>query len=427
MTAKKKINTLLVFLYSSALALILLSLLKSDNKEPLPTKTEKKPEIVLNQFGFADDSLIVQQTNVKLNQTLSGILAQYNLPGDIIAKLLSTSEDRFDYHKIIAGNSYYAFMKKDSINTLSYLVYEEDPVNYVVFAFEDSLKIYTGKKPKETKRKTIAAVINHSLYTAMLKNEASPELVLELSEVFAWQIDFYRVQKGNYFKVIYDEEFVNGQSIGIKKIIGAYFNHEGEDFYAIEFEQDNTSQYFDENGKSLRKAFLKAPLKYSRISSRYSPRRLHPVQKVYKAHSGTDYAAPTGTPIRTVGDGIVTEASYSLYNGRYVKIRHNSVYTTQYLHMSRFAKGIKLGVKVTQGQVIGYVGSTGLATGPHLCYRFWKNGKQVDPLRVKIPPSHPVKKELLDDYNKRKIEVITELDSIKLPFENNPQVSSIVK
>jgi murein DD-endopeptidase MepM/ murein hydrolase activator NlpD len=362
-----------------------------------------------------------------LNQTLSGILAQYNLPGDIIAKLLSTSEDRFDYHKIIAGNSYYAFMKKDSINTLSYLVYEEDPVNYVVFAFEDSLKIYTGKKPIETKRKTIAAVINHSLYTAMLKNEASPELVLELSEVFAWQIDFYRVQKGNYFKVIYDEEFVNGQSIGIKKIIGAYFNHEGEDFYAIEFEQDNTSQYFDENGKSLRKAFLKAPLKYSRISSRYSPRRLHPVQKVYKAHSGTDYAAPTGTPIRTVGDGIVTEASYSLYNGRYVKIRHNSVYTTQYLHMSRFAKGIKPGVEVTQGQVIGYVGSTGLATGPHLCYRFWKNGKQVDPLRVKIPPSHPVKKELLDDYNKRKIEVITELDSIKLPFENNPQVSSIVK
>ena len=277
MTAKKKINTLLVFLYSSALALILLSLLKSDNKEPLPTKTEKKPEIVLNQFGFADDSLIVQQTNVKLNQTLSGILAQYNLPGDIIAKLLSTSEDRFDYHKIIAGNSYYAFMKKDSINTLSYLVYEEDPVNYIVFAFEDSLKIYTGKKPIETKRKTIAAVINHSLYTAMLKNEASPELVLELSEVFAWQIDFYRVQKGNYFKVIYDEEFVNGQSIGIKKIIGAYFNHEGEDFYAIEFEQDNTSQYFDENGKSLRKAFLKAPLKYSRISSRYSPRRPIPM------------------------------------------------------------------------------------------------------------------------------------------------------
>jgi murein DD-endopeptidase MepM/ murein hydrolase activator NlpD len=427
MTAKKKINILLIFLYTSALALILISLLKSDNKETLPTKIEKKPEIVLNQFGFADDSLIVQQANVKPDQTLSGIFAQYNLREDVMTKLLSISAGRFDYHKIIAGNSYHAFMKKDSINTLSYLVYEEDPINYVVFDFEDSLKIYTGKKPVETKRKKIAATINHSLYTAMLKNEASPELVLELSEVFAWQLDFYRVQKGDYFKVIYDEEFVNGQSIGIKKIIGAYFNHEGEDFYAVEFEQDNTSQYFDENGKSLRKAFLKAPLRYSRISSRYSLRRLHPVQKVYKAHLGTDYAAPTGTPIRTVGDGIVTETSYSQYNGRYVKIRHNSVYSTQYLHMSRYAKGIKPGVKVTQGQVIGYVGSTGLATGPHLCYRFWKNGKQVNPLRVKIPPSHPVKRELLENYNKRKIEVITELDSIKLPFENNPQVSSIVK
>lgn len=427
MPAKKKINILLAFIYTSALALILFFLLKSDNNEPIPKKIEKKHEIALNQFGFTDDSLIVQQENIKLNQTLSGIFAQYNLPENVITKLLSISKDHSNYNKIIAGNKYYAFMKKDSINKLSYLVYEKDPVNFVVFDFKDSLKIYTGEKPVETKRKKIAAVINHSLYMAMLKNEASPELVLELSEVFAWQIDFYRVQKGDYFKVIYDEEFVDGQSIGIKKIIGAYFNHEGENFYAVEFKQDNKSQYFDENGKSLRKAFLKAPIKYSRISSRYSLRRLHPVQKVYKAHLGTDYAAPMGTPIRTVGEGIVSEASYSRYNGRYVKIRHNSVYTTQYLHMSRYGKGIKPGVKVKQGQIIGYVGSTGLATGPHVCYRFWKNGRQVDPLRVKIPPSHPVKKELLEDYNKRKIKVITELDSIRLPFESNPQVSSIAK
>jgi len=260
----------------------------------------------------------------------------------------------------------------------------------------------------------------------MLKNEASPELVIKLSEVFAWQIDFYRIQQGDFFKVIYEEEFVDDQSVGISNIQGAYFNHSGEEFFAVPFEQDSTIQFFDENGKSLRKAFLKAPLEYSRISSRYTKRRLHPVQKVYKAHLGTDYAAPTGTPIRAVGDGIVLEASYTKGNGRFVKVKHNSVYTTQYLHMSKFAKGISRGVRVKQGEVIGYVGSTGLATGSHLCYRFWKNGVQVDPLKEKIPSSHPVKPELLEAYNRKKQEVITALDSVKLPFEIQPDISSVV-
>jgi murein DD-endopeptidase MepM/ murein hydrolase activator NlpD len=425
--SRKKINFLLLFFYTSVLLLLVFSLFKSKSDTPALEKEVEKPLVIkLNEFGFADDSLIVQQASVKRNETLSGILTQFNISEDAIAKLLFVSGDHFDYHKIIAGNNYYAFMSNDSLNTLHYFVYEEDPINYVVFNFEDSLKIYTGKKQVKTERKTLASVINHSLYTAMLNNEASPELVIELSEVFAWQIDFYRVQKGDYFKVVYDEEFVDGQSIGIKKIIGAYFNHEGEEFYAVEFKQNNTSQYFDENGKSLRKAFLKSPIKYSRISSRYSLRRLHPVQKVYKAHLGTDYAAPTGTPIRTVGDGIVDKVSYSRYNGRYVKIRHNSVYTTQYLHLSRYARGIKRGVFVKQGQVIGYVGSTGLATGPHLCYRFWKNGKQVDPLREKIPPSHPVKKEFLGAYNKRKTEVLFELDSLILSSKNKPELTTVL-
>ncbi|HEX9740325.1 MAG TPA: peptidoglycan DD-metalloendopeptidase family protein, partial [Ignavibacteriaceae bacterium] len=277
-----------------------------------------------------------------------------------------------------------------------------------------------------TERKTISSVINHSLYSAMLRNEANPELVIELSEVFAWQIDFYRIQQGDYFKVIYEEEFVDNESIGIKNILGAYFNNSGEEFFAIPFSQDSTIQFFDEDGKSLRKAFLKAPLKYSRISSGYSKKRLHPVQRIYKAHLGTDYAAPAGTPIRSVGEGIILEASYTRGNGRYVKIKHNSVYTTQYLHMSGFAKGIRRGTRVKQGEIIGYVGSTGLATGPHLCYRFWKNGVQIDPLKEKIPSSHPVKPELLELYNKKKTEVLSELDSIKLPFEINPDISSVI-
>jgi murein DD-endopeptidase MepM/ murein hydrolase activator NlpD len=425
MAAKKKINVLLIFFYSVVLALLLFSLLKDDARNSSPEKIKTPPEVTLNQFGFEDDSLIVQQANIKLNQTLSSIFAQFNLTGDIITKLLSISKDHFNYHKIIAGNNYYAFMSNDSINTLRYFVYEEDPINYVVFNLDDSLKIYTGQKQVTTENKTISAVINHSLYTALQNNEASPELVIKLSEVFAWQVDFYRIQRGDYFKVIYEEDFVDNESIGIKKITGAYFNHSGEEFYAIGFKQDGISQFFDEEGKSLRKAFLKAPIEYSRISSRYTSRRLHPVQKVYKAHLGTDYAALTGTPIRSVGDGVVIESSYTRGNGRYIKIKHNSVYTTQYLHMSRFAKGMRPGVWVKQGQVIGYVGSTGLATGPHLCYRFWKNGVQIDPLREKIPPSHPVKPELLKDYNKKKVDVLTELDNMKLSFENQPELSSI--
>ncbi len=426
MFTRKKINLLLFFFYSLVLTLLLYSLLKNNDEEKVEVQVEEKPVLKLNEFGFADDSLTIIKDNIKPNQTLSGILTQFNLDGNQIAELLSVSEGQIDQRKIIAGNKYHAYLSNDSLTPLKYFVYEKDPVNFVVFNLTDSTEVFTGQKEVRTELKTIGAEINHSLYTAMLRNEANPELVIKLSEVFAWQIDFYRIQQGDYFKVIYEEEYVDGESIGIKNILGAYFNHSEEEFYAIPFEQDDTRQFFDENGKSLRKAFLKAPLEYSRISSRYSKRRFHPVQKRYKAHLGTDYAAPPGTPIRSVGDGLVIEAAYTSGNGRYVKIKHNSVYTTQYLHMSGFAKGIHRGVRVKQGDVIGFVGSTGLATGPHLCYRFWKNGVQVDPLREKIPSSHPVKPELLADYDKKKDEIITRLDSIKLPFETNPEISSIV-
>jgi murein DD-endopeptidase MepM/ murein hydrolase activator NlpD len=244
-------------------------------------------------------------------------------------------------------------------------------------------------------------------------------LIHSLSEVFAWQVDFYRIQKGDRFKVLYEQLLVDDEEAGIGKIIGAYFNHNEEDYYAVYFDQGSGISYFDENGQSLQKQFLKSPLRYKRISSRYTRRRYHPVLKRYKAHLGTDYAAPTGTPIRSVGDGVVEEARYSQYNGRYVKIRHNSVYTTQYLHMSRFGKGIKAGVKVTQGQVIGYVGSTGLANGPHLCFRFWKNGQQVDALNVKLPPSEPVNEDKRDEYNVVMKSVLEKLNNVSFKIKED--------
>jgi murein DD-endopeptidase MepM/ murein hydrolase activator NlpD len=281
-----------------------------------------------------------------------------------------------------------------------------------VFDLNDSLQIYEDSKPVEVSTNSFSASINHSLFTSLSENGASIELAVKLSQIFAWQVDFYAIQKGDRFKVIYEEKSVGDKIIGIGDIVGAYFQHRGTDYYAIPFEQDSVLQFFDQNGNSLRKAFLKAPLEFSRISSRFSKNRFHPILKRNKPHLGTDYAAPHGTPIRTIGDGIVLEAGYSGGNGNYVKIKHNSTYITQYLHMSRFAQGIRKGVSVKQGQVIGYVGSTGLATGPHLCFRFWKNGVQVDPYKEVNPPSYPVKPNLMAQFDSVKTRIMTELDMI---------------
>src|SRR5690606_21799455 len=241
------------------------------------------------------------------------------------------------------------------------------------------------------------------------------DLTNRFVDIFGWQVDFQRLQRGDKFKLLYEERQVEGVSIGIGKINGIYFEHFDQPFYAFPFDQGEGIDYFDEDGKSLRKALLKYPIQFTRISSRYNKNRFHPVQKRWKAHLGTDFAAPTGTPIRSVGDGIVLEARYKSNNGNYVKIRHNATYTTQYLHMSKIAPGIRPGVKVKQEQVIGYVGSTGLATGPHLCYRFWKNGVQVDALRVELPPSQPIQDEYMEAFDSVRTTLIDKLNHIPFP------------
>ena len=369
--------------------------------------------------SIVSDSYNVVQNKVGRNQFLPIIFKPYDVDFKHIDAIGRKYKDVFDVRKMRVGNPYKIFLKKDSSNKVAYFVYEIDNTDYVVYDFNDSLRVWRGKKPIEIKTNQTAGIINSSLYLTLDEQDANPYLAIKLSEVFAWVVDFYRIQKGDHFKIIYDEEFVDGKSVGIGQIHAAVFNHYKKDFYAIHFKQDSLhSDYFDENNNSCRRAFLKAPLKYSRISSRYSGRRFHPVQKIYKAHLGTDYAAPRGTPIYATGNGTVIAAAYTSGNGNYVKIRHNSVYTTQYLHMSGFAKGIRKGVHVNQGAVIGYVGSTGLATGPHLCYRFWKNGKQVDALKVDIPPSEPVKAEHLERYEKLKKQRIEELNAIHLPTDS---------
>ncbi|NQY67661.1 MAG: peptidoglycan DD-metalloendopeptidase family protein, partial [Flavobacteriales bacterium] len=256
---------------------------------------------------------------------------------------------------------------------------------------------------------------NSSLYQTLVNAGASGMLSSDMADLFAWTIDFYRLQKGDKFKVIYFEQFVEGKSVGIDHIESALFEHAKKEIYAIPFVQNDIPEFFDLKANGLRRTFLKAPLKFSRISSRYSGRRFHPVQKRYKAHLGTDYAAPKGTPIMATADGVITDARYKKYNGNYVKVKHNGTYTTQYLHMTKIKTGIKPGVRVRQGDIIGFVGSTGLATGPHVCYRFWKNGKQVDPYKQKLPPSNPVSKDNMPAFEKIRDSIKSELDAI--PYE----------
>ena len=371
----------------------------------------KEPQYL---YGLPVDSYQVKKGEVKRNDYLASILREFDVPYPKIDQLVDAAEGTFDLTDLRSGNFYCAFSPKDTASEgCEYLVYEIDPVNYVVFQFKDTIAVYKGKKDVKVKTRNTAGVINRSLWHTIKAIDASPVLVVELSEIFAWTVDFYRIDKGDRFKVIYEQKYVEDEYVGVGEIKAAYFKHRGEEFYAFPFTQDGEHEFYDSEGMSLRKELLKAPLKFSRISSRYTKRRYHPVLKEYRSHLGTDYAAPRGTPIRSVGDGSVIAAYYGKYNGRFVKIRHNSVYTTQYLHMSRIASGIHKGATVEQGQIIGYVGATGLATGPHLCYRFWKNGRQVNPYDQDIPSAEPIKEGNMEAFKKAYKPLKAKLDSMK--------------
>ncbi|MEM8485279.1 MAG: peptidoglycan DD-metalloendopeptidase family protein [Bacteroidota bacterium] len=374
-------------------------MLPSSGLITLPETPEPAPVVIYDEFDFREDAFDTQTFTVKRNQTFSDMLSPFGISGKTVHDLAAMAKPMMDIRKIRAGNSYRIYDAPETEAPADFLVYQRNPVDYIVFDLQDSLNVFTGERPVVKKERHARGEITSSLYVTLTEQDVNPMLAIELSEVFAWQVDFYRIMKGDHFSVVYEEEFVGDKSIGVADVKAAKFHHNGEDYYAFPYEVDGRLEYYDENGNSLRRPFLRAPLRYSRISSRYSLRRFHPVQKRYKAHLGTDYAAPTGTPVHATADGVVTEAGYSKYNGRYVKVRHNSTYTTQYLHFSKIEKGVKSGVKVKQGDVIGYVGSTGLATGPHLCYRFWKNGKQVDALREKLPTTvEPIKDELRAEF-----------------------------
>jgi len=348
---------------------------------------------IKNSFGLVVDSLIEVHGTFNSGETLSDILIPHGLSDKQIFNIADKARSIFPVRSFRSGDEYYIYAKWDTTETVQYFVYVRNPIEYVVYDLRDSVNVYFGKKEVEIKERTVASIIKNSLWETLESKQIDPEIAVKLSEIYAWQIDFFRIQKSDSFKVVYEQLYVDNKLSGVGKILTAVFRNSGNEFNAFRFEKNDEVGYYDEKGNSLKKAFLIAPLKFSRISSRFSSRRLHPVLGRVKAHLGTDYAAPTGTPIMSVGDGVVVNAGYTSGNGNYIKVRHNSVYSTQYLHLSKFAKGIRNGKAVKQGQIIGYVGSTGLATGPHVCYRFWKNGRQVNPLREKMPSVKPLSAE----------------------------------
>ena len=382
-------------------------------------KPEKTSEIIkekiITQFGYTLNNFTVKKDTVKSGDSFGSILENNNLFYPQIYNIVQKAKKVFDVRKINIGKPYTILFSKDSLKTPKVFIYQPNLIDYVVVSLTDSLWAEKKSKAVELLEFEAEGVITSSLSETMEEKKLSPLLSNELSEIYAWTIDFFRLEKGDNFKIIYSAKFVDDSIyVGLNRIHSAYFEHRRKPFYAIEFETDSKRglfEYFDENGKNLRRAFLRAPVQFSRISSRYNLKRKIAYYGRIRPHFGTDFAAPRGTPIRATASGTVVKSSYTRGNGNYVKIKHNGTYSTQYLHMDK--RGVKVGQFVKQGDYIGTVGMTGNTSGPHVCYRFWKNGKQVDPLRQKLPEAKPISKELKKRYLTYMLPVKNQLDSIE--------------
>ena len=394
------------------ISIFLISCSKAEKKE-VQKKIEEK---IITEFGYTLNNYNVKKSKVKNGDSFGSILERNNLYYPQIYNIVQKVKKVYDIRKINIGKPYTILSSKDSLNTPQIFIYQPNKIDYVVVSLTDSL--WAEKKSKAVKIKEFEAegIITSSLSETMEKQKLSPLLSNELSEIYAWTIDFFRLEKGDNFKIIYSAKYIDDSIyVGLNRIHSAFFEHRGKPFYAIEFETDpkrGIVEYFDENGKNLRRAFLRSPVQFSRVSSRYNlKRRIAYYGYRIRPHKGTDFAAAVGTPIRATASGTVTKSSYTRSNGNYVKIKHNGTYSTQYLHMDK--RGVKVGQFVKQGDYIGTVGMTGNTSGPHVCYRFWKNGRQVDPLKQKLPEAKPISKELKERYMVHMDPIKKQLDAIK--------------
>ena len=352
-------------------------------------------------YGICIDSMYVEEGQIEPGQFLSTLFASNHIEPAVTEHIAHHHKDVFDVSKIRAGNRYYFLFTNDTLETPVFWIYEIDRRNYALFSLTDSLTAWRFQKEMEVKMARTSGVIKSSLWNAVIENGGDANLAVHLSDVYAWTIDFFGIREGDSFDVVYDRQYIDGSPVGMGEVMFCNFVHLGDTIRAIAYEQDGLLGFYNEKGENLRKAFLKAPLNYRRISSTFSNSRFHPVFKYYRPHHGVDYAAPAGTPVSSIGDGVVIKKAYQANGaGYYLKIRHNDTYTTSYMHLKGYAKGIAEGVRVKQGQVIGYVGSTGASTGPHLDFRVFKNGNPVDPLKLESPPANPIKASEKEHFQK---------------------------
>lgn len=383
----------------------------TEKETPQESIAENCTPTTIDLFGF-DNTVHYESSVINYNQFLGTILSEAGLNSQIIAELEEKAKDVFDVRNIRVGKNYHLVRKDSCENSCLAFVYEAHPLKYVVYDFQDSIDVRIVERDYEICQETVTGTIESSLWMAMVDQGVNPGVIDLMEDALSSQVSFYHTQKGDRFKAIFEKKVVDGKEVGLGNIVGAYFENDYGQYYSVYFENEAYEGFYDLEGRPSKKSFLKSPIRAGRISSRYNLRRLHPIKKRRIPHLGTDYAAPYGTPIHSVADGIVTVVSRKANNGNYVKVKHDDTYTSQYLHMQKFKSGLKPGMKVKQGETIGYVGSTGLATGPHVCFRFWKHGKQIDHLRENFPPAEPLPQHDLDKFNKLRDAVKKQLDDL---------------
>ena len=384
------------------IGLLIFNSCKKEPKELIENQIieEEKPKII-EEFGYVLNNYKVIKDTIKNGESFGEILDRHHIEYPTIYKIAAAAKDTFDIRKLRAGKPYTILANNDSTEQAQVFIYQPNKVEYLIVDFTDSIQTKFGRKKVKTIVKTASGVIESSLSEAIESQNLNYILALEMSDIYAWTVDFHHLQKGDKFKLIYEQKYIDDTtSVGVGNIRAAYFEHKSNPLYAFNFVTDSVKKindYYDENAKTLRRKFLKAPIKFSRISSRYNlNRRIKYYGNRVRAHKGTDFAASIGTPIMSTANGTVIESRYRGGNGNYVKIKHNGTYSTQYLHMKK--RKVKKGDYVKQGDVIGWVGMTGSTAGPHVCYRFWKNGKQVDPFKQKLPSAAPIKESLKEEY-----------------------------
>ena len=397
---------------------ILLMLIGSFSCRPGKTGAEQKKIAVGDTctflFDICIDSFILKEYTFKSGDNLSSILMKSGFSANKSDSICRATSDLIDPKKLRAGLPYFTLSKPDSLETVQYVIVAKSLIDHVIIDLTGAeIAVYPFHKEIVQKQQYLTGSVKSSLWNELKKSGANPLLANEISDVFAWQVNFFALQPKDSFRILYTESFLDDSvSLNTFVIDGAIFLHEGKTFTAIPFMQDSIMEYFDADGQSLRREFLKAPLEFSRISSRFTNSRFHPILKTYRAHYGVDYVAPAGTPVRTIGSGKIVGRGYEAGGGgNYIKIQHNSVYSTVYMHLRGFGQGMNVGKMVQQGDVIGYVGSTGLSTGAHLDFRVYKNGKPIDPFKVESPPAYPVRKELKDSFEVVKQQVLREMNN----------------